>query len=314
MFNPLCNDCDNLNNIFLVLSPNDIGNQNYTQQPWRECHSRYRHIYQMTGNSGRETDAMHVGSHLLFQLLHLRRRTVKTYSPQPALGILDIGTGVQIPRVVHKQHRVLFERKRRHVLTHALGSVEQIVELFNRRVGVGVRRGRVVQDVLPEAYLGASRHRVDVEQLTLDRVFALEELWWYLEIELVGAQYVDGLWREKADEVAGPEDAEDTTASFVRVDDVEAEITRRSLLEGGVGVPGEFAQRVRNRDCFLACAFGVHAFGLELDVPECTLGAAVGVWPATHLFDDVKHELAVWIRPSHLDAAYAVFLNGVSVH
>ena len=57
MFNTLCNDCDNLNNIFLVLSPNNIGNQNYTQQPWREGHTRHRHIYQMTGKKGVEAAA-----------------------------------------------------------------------------------------------------------------------------------------------------------------------------------------------------------------------------------------------------------------
>lgn len=58
----------------------------------------------------------------------------------------------------------------------------------------------------------------------------------------------------------------------------------------------------------------MHPLGLELHIPESTLGAAVGVWFATHLVDDVKYELAVWIGPAHFDATYAVFSDGVGVH
>lgn len=171
---------------------------------------------------------------------------MKADPPQPALRILDVGARVQKARVVHQQHGILLEHKPRHMLAHALGSVEDVVELLDRRVGLGVRRGRVVQYVLAEADVGVPRHGVDVEQLALDRVPALEELGRDLEVELVVAQHVDGLRGEEADQVAGPEDAKDAAAFSIWVDDVEAEVAGRALFEGAVGVPGEFAHRVRD--------------------------------------------------------------------
>ena len=246
--------------------------------------------------------------------LRQRRRTVIAHPPQSALGILDVGAGVQIARVVHQQHRVLLEHDLRHVLAHAPGGLEQVGELLDRRVGVGVRGGRVAQYVLAEADVRARRRGLDVEQLARDGVLALEELRGHLEVEFVAAQHSDGLWGEQAGEVIGAEEAEDAAAMFVRVDDVEAEEARGGFFKGGVGVPGEFAQRVGYRDRRLAGAFGVHAFGLVLDVPERALRAAVGVGIATHPVDDVEDESAVRVRPPHLDGAYAVFPDGVGVH
>ena len=50
-----------------------------------------------------------------------------------------------------------------------------------------------MQDVLPEAYIGAPCRGVDVEQLALDGVLTLEELCGDLEVELVAAQHIDGV-------------------------------------------------------------------------------------------------------------------------
>lgn len=171
---------------------------------------------------------------------------MKADPPQPALRILNVSARVQKARIVHQQHRILLEHKPGHMLAHALGRVEDVVELLDRRVGLGVRGGRVVQDVLAEADVGVPRHRVDVEQLALDCVSALEELGRDLEVELVVAQHVDGLRGEEADQVAGPKDTEDAATFSVRVDDVEAEVAGRAVFEGAVGVPGEFAHRVRD--------------------------------------------------------------------
>lgn len=82
---------------------------------------------------------------------------MKTYPPQPALRILHVSARVQIPRIIHQQDRVLFENEPRHVLSYALRSVKQVIQFFDCRVGVGVRRGGVMQDVLPEAYRGTPR-------------------------------------------------------------------------------------------------------------------------------------------------------------
>ena len=171
-----------------------------------------------------------------------------------------------------------------------------------------------MQDVLPETGIDTSRGRVDVKKFAFDGVLALEELRGDFEVELVAAEHIDGLVGEQASEILGLENAENTAAFFVRVDDVEAEETGGVLFKGTVGVPGEFTQRVRDRNGFLARALGVDAFGLVFDVPESALGAAVGVGFAAHLVDNVKYESAVWVGPAHLYTAYAVFPKGIRVH
>ena len=62
------------------------------------------------------------------------------------------------------------------MLAHALGSIEQVVELFDSCIGIDVRGGWVVQNVFPVAYIYSPRHGVDIEHLPPDGILALEEL------------------------------------------------------------------------------------------------------------------------------------------
>lgn len=171
-----------------------------------------------------------------------------------------------------------------------------------------------MKDILPETDIGAPGRGINIDQLSLDGVLALEEFWRNLEVEFVATQLINGFLGKQPGQVFGPEDTEDTSALLIWMEDVEAEEACRAFFKGAVGVPGEFAQRVRDGDGFLACAFGVDAFGLELYVPECSLCTAVCIGLATHPVDEVEDELAVRVRPVHLNSAYTVFSEGVGVH
>ena len=126
---------------------------------------------------------------------------------------------------------------------------------------VSTERDQVVQDLTP---VSAACHGVDAEQHSLDN---------FLPLKTPGGTLRSDSWLLSTSTANGGIGRVRPSALRMRktppiwADDVNLEESGRVLFERSVRVEGETAHGVRDRDCFPACVFEVHAFGLIFPVP-----------------------------------------------